>query len=175
MPKEIRLMKLSSLFILGLFFASCGTRKTKIDSYLANVETSQKKELKIDSIATVKELSKEKNVITFIDQKDIIQKDVTTQVKEIFKDGEVIERTTTTTISDKVDKSKNEAVSEIQKEASSIKKAIKHVKNTTNKAVDSLIKEKHKAVENKKGVGLWVTVTLILIVVFAIWYWWRKR
>ncbi len=175
MQKEIRLMKLSSLFIFGLLLTSCGIRKTKIDSYLANVETSEKTELKIDSIATVKELSKEKNVTTSVDQKDVIQKDVTTRVKEIFKDGEVIERTTITTISDKIDKSKNEAVREIQKEDSSIKKAIKHVENTANKVVDSLIKEKYKNVESKKGLGLWVTLPLILAVVFAIWYWWRKR
>ncbi|KQC02112.1 hypothetical protein AQF98_00625 [Pedobacter sp. Hv1] len=168
-------MKLSSLLLIGVLFASCGTRKANIDKYLANVVIKENTTLKVDSSSIENEQSMEKEVTKSTDQKDVTQKDVTTQVKEVFKDGVVVERTTTTTITDKVDKSKLEIEKIVEKEKSSLKETLNRIEKTANKVVDSLIKEKHKEVENKKGIGIWVYIALILVAVCSIWCWWKTR
>lgn len=110
------------------------------------------------------------------EQADVTQKDVTTQVKEVFTpDGALVERTTTTTISDKVDRTKKEATTSREIQANTLKEATKQVVNTAKKVVDSLVKEHQKEVKSKKGAGLWIWVVGILVLSGAGWYWIRKR
>lgn len=173
MKKRI-ILHLLALISVGLI-ASCGTRKVAIDTYKAKVEVKEATTNKVDSTSTAKQEVKEKQTTKATEQADVTQKDVTTQVKETFTpDGALVERTTTTTISDKVDRTKREATESRDKQTSSIAEVAKKVEQTANKVVDSLVKERQKEVTSKKGLGAWWILIVVAIGGFA-WYWLRKR
>ena len=169
-------MKKITIFLLLLsiiILASCGTRKSAISNYKANVVTKEEVDTKVDSTATVQEVVKEKEITKQVEKKDITEKDVKTEVKEVFKDGQLVEKTTTTTVSDKIDRSTSTKQKEREKQTSSLKEVVKRIEQTANKVVDSLIKEKNKTVESKKGIGFW-WILIVLILAGSAWYWLRK-
>lgn len=170
---------LYSLLIV-LLLNSCGTRKAKISNYKVNVTTEEQSKLKIDSSQKTVAKVEEKSDIKTKVENDIKQKDVKTEVKEIFTDGELTERTTITIISDKVDNSKTEINEQTDRKSTTIKETLKHIEKTANKVVDSLFQTKSKEVDANttivKNVGGWAVVLLItLIIIASIWYWFKKR
>lgn len=170
---------LYSLLIV-LMFTACGTRKAKISNYKANVTTEEQSKLNVDSSEKKVEKVEEKKETKTKVENDITQKDVKTEVKEIFKDGELTERTTTTTISDKVDKSRSETNEKTDRKSSSIKETLKKIESKATKIVDSMIKSNSKDIDANttvvKNVGGWVVlVMLFLVIVGSIWYWIKRR
>lgn len=169
MKKKYLLLLLSTAILM-----SCGTRKAAITNYKANVTTREEQALKIDSASSKKEEVKEKEITKVVDQKDIAEKEVKTEVKETFKDGELTERTTTTTVSDKVDKSKKEESKQRERQTATINDVTKNLTQTAKKVVDSLIKEKNKEVVSKKGIGLW-WIPIVLLIAAFVWFWLRRK
>lgn len=169
-PKHLLL---SSLILCILF--SCGTRKAKIDNYKVNVVTEEKSKLKVDSSSNENTKTKEKVTVKQEEQKDITQKDVKIEVKEIFnKDGQLAERTTTTISIDKTDKSKMQFNTVQEKDNSTVKKALKKIDHTATTVIDSLIKTNSRNVDADttvvKNIGGWpVLLVIVVLGLGALW------
>lgn len=173
--------KILLLFSALIILASCGTRKATITKYKENVTVEEKTKVKSDSTSSQKETVKEKTEVKSVEQKDVTEKDVKTEVREIFdKDGKLSERTTTTTIIDKTDKSILEGTRKKEKESTSLKETAKRINRTANKVVDSLIKSNSKNIDSNttivKNFGGWVPLMLLgFMALVAIWYWLIRR
>jgi|GEM_PF-2555870 len=175
---KTKIILLISLIIL----ASCGSRKSAIDTYKANVTIKDKVAIKVDSTEKTSTVLDEKERTKFNDQKDIVKKDIKTEVKEVFQDGKLTERTTTTTISDLLDKSNSQYKGERDVKATTLKDVARSIESTATKVVDSLIKSKNKKIEADKSfvknIGGWPVIVFICLFIFvlaAIWFWWQKR
>jgi len=178
--RKMRTRHLLYSLLIALIFTACGTRKAKIDNYKVNVTTEEQSKLKVDSSEKTYAKVEEKRETKIKVENDVTEKDVKTEVKEIFKDGELTERTTTTTTTDKVDRSKSETNQKSDSKSSSIKEALNKIEKTANKVVDSMIKSNSKDIDaNKtvvKNLGGWTVIIVIaLIAIASFWYWLKKR
>jgi len=177
MKTKFRLYLLLSSILLIL--SSCGTRKSVITTYKANVTLKEQTSLKVDSLAIEVGQVKEKEQTREVEKKDIEQKDIKTEVKEVFKDGKLTERTTTTTTSDKFDKSTKESTTSINNEKSSFKEVAKHINQTANKIVDSLIKGNSKNIDSNttivRNFGGWLPILVIITIGITGWYFFKRK
>lgn len=173
---------ITKILILSLLviLSACGTRKAAIEKLKVNVTTKEQSKLTIDSSEKLTAKVEEKTETKTKVENDVKQKDVKTEVREVFKDGQLTERTTTTTTTDKVDNSKTETTETKTKDASTIKDVFKKIEKTANKVVDSMIKSNAKDIKVDstivKNFGGWAVMVLIaLVIVGSVWYWLKNK
>lgn len=163
-----------------LVFYSCGTRKAAIDKLKVAVISKEAEIVNLVEKENSIVESTDKTVIINKVDNDISQKEQKTEVKETFVDGKLTERTTITTLSDKVDKSKSDHKLDNSSQQNAVKDVLKHLEKTANKVVDSLFQTKAKKADANttivKNVGGWVVLVIIVVIIIgSIWYWIKKK
>lgn len=180
--KQKKMKTITKILILSLLviLSACGTRKAAIEKLKVNVTTKEQSKLTIDSSEKLTAKVEEKTETKTKFENNIKQKDVKTEVREVFKDGQLVEKTTTTTTSDKADNSKSETSEKKSKDESSIKDALKKIEKNAGKIVDSMIKSNAKEIDANntivKNFGGWAVMVLIaLVIVGSVWYWLKNK
>lgn len=173
---------ITKILILSLLviLSACGTRKAAIEKLKVNVTTKEAETVNLVEKEKTTSESTDKIITTKKVDNDISQKDQKTEVKEKFVDGQLTERTTVTTTSDKVDKSKSENKEDKTSEQKTVNEVLKNLEKTANKIVDSMIKSNAKEIDANntivKNFGGWaIMVLMALIVIGSIWYWIKNK